>query len=65
MQDTKKTEETNDKKDDKKDIGLNTTGDPGSTPGAAEGDRETVEADLKEKQQKGFFEDQKQKSAHE
>jgi hypothetical protein len=26
------------------------SGDPGRTPGAAEGDRETVEADLEEKQ---------------
>ncbi len=25
------------------------SGDPGSTPGSAEGDRETVECDLKEK----------------
>lgn len=25
------------------------SGDPGSTPGSAEGDRETVEKDLKEK----------------
>jgi hypothetical protein len=28
----------------------NQNGDPGRTPGAAEGDRETVEADLQEKQ---------------
>lgn len=27
----------------------NQSGDPGRTPGAAEGDRETVEADLEEK----------------
>ena len=29
----------------------NDSGDPGRTPGSAEGDRETVEADLKEKGQ--------------
>ena len=28
----------------------NQSGDPGRTPGAAEGDRETVEADLREKE---------------
>lgn len=28
------------------------SGDPGRTPGSAEGDRETVEADLQQKQQK-------------
>lgn len=28
---------------------LNKAGDPGSTPGSAEGDRETVEQDLQEK----------------
>jgi hypothetical protein len=29
------------------------TGDPGRTPGSAEGDRETVEEDLKEKEHQG------------
>ncbi len=29
------------------------SGDPGRTPGSAEGDRETVEADLKEKNLSG------------
>jgi hypothetical protein len=28
-------------------------GDPGRTPGSAEGDRETVEEDLKDKEQQG------------
>ncbi|HSK72632.1 MAG TPA: hypothetical protein VK892_13095 [Pyrinomonadaceae bacterium] len=38
---------------------LNKAGDPGSTPDTAEGDRETVEADLKEKEREGFFEKNK------
>jgi hypothetical protein len=29
------------------------SGDPGRTPGSAEGDRETVEEDLKEKENQG------------
>jgi hypothetical protein len=29
------------------------SGDPGRTPGSAEGDRETVEEDLKEKESEG------------
>lgn len=39
---------------------LNKAGDPGSTPDTAEGDRETVEADLKEKEREGFFEKNKE-----
>ena len=35
------------------------TGDPGRTPGSAEGDRETVEQDLQEKQGQDVNEDQK------
>jgi hypothetical protein len=31
----------------------NQTGDPGRTPGAAEGDRETVEADIRDKEREG------------
>jgi hypothetical protein len=36
------------------------SGDPGSTPGSAEGDRETVEQDLKEK---GLNEDPESKGS--
>jgi hypothetical protein len=35
------------------------SGDPGSTPGSAEGDRETVEKDLEEKGLDGDDEDAK------
>ena len=31
----------------------NQTGDPGRTPGTAEGDRETVEEDLRNKEKEG------------
>lgn len=47
-QDKSKTDDSNE---------LNKAGDPGSTPGTAEGDRETVEADLQEKKREGFFEE--------
>lgn len=57
MQETRKSEENQDTKN----VGLNKAGDPGSTPSQAEGDRETVEADLKEKEQEGFF-DKNQKN---
>ncbi|HEY0004645.1 MAG TPA: hypothetical protein VGB17_07510 [Pyrinomonadaceae bacterium] len=33
--------------------GLNDAGDPGSTPGTAEGERETVEQDIEDKEKKG------------
>ncbi len=51
------------KKGDKPDIGHSSTtapggekdltGDPGRTPGTAEGDRQTVEQDLRQKEGKG------------
>lgn len=47
--------------EDAKAVGLNKAGDPGSTPSQAEGDLETVEADLKEKEREGFF-DKNQKN---
>lgn len=31
----------------------NQSGDPGRTPGAAEGDEETVDADIREKEEEG------------
>ena len=39
---------------------LNKAGDPGSTPDTAEGDRETIEADIKEKEREGFFDKNKE-----
>lgn len=39
------------------------SGDPGSTPGSAEGDRETVEQDLEEKGLDGGDSDQENKSS--
>ncbi len=36
-----------------KDKSLNTSGDPGRTPGSAEGDEETVDEDIRQKEAEG------------
>lgn len=38
---------------DEKNKALNTSGDPGRTPGSAEGDEETVDEDIREKEAEG------------
>jgi hypothetical protein len=39
-------------KDDKNKL-MNTSGDPGRTPGSAEGDEETVDEDIRQKEAEG------------
>ena len=38
---------------DEENKALNTSGDPGRTPGAAEGDEETIDEDIREKEAEG------------
>jgi hypothetical protein len=54
MVDEKRREDGQDGKDSiSKTREAESSGDPGRTPGSAEGDRETVEEDLKEKENQG------------
>ena len=46
-------EQDKDQGQNKSSGGENQTNDPGRTPGAAEGDRETVEEDLRDKENEG------------
>lgn len=50
-QNANKTDDSNKKDDQNKD--LNQSGDPGRTPGAAEGDEETIDEDIREKEAEG------------